>query len=76
MASSNYVGSVGSGDPSSLYPWIIDDDDGPPGRDNGNGIFFRNNVITMAQITDGSSQTFLAGEQSEPVPRELDGGRH
>ena len=30
VASSNYVGSVGSGDPSSLYPWIIDADDGPP----------------------------------------------
>ncbi len=40
VASSNYVGSVGSGDPSSLYPWIIDSDDGPPGRDNGNGLFY------------------------------------
>ena len=42
VTSSNYVGSVGTGDPSSLYPYIIDDDNGPPGRDNGNGLFFRN----------------------------------
>jgi prepilin-type N-terminal cleavage/methylation domain-containing protein/prepilin-type processing-associated H-X9-DG protein len=69
VASSNYVGSVGSGDPSSLYPWIIDSDDGPPGRDNGNGIYFRNNVITIAQILDGTSQTFLAGERSQNLSR-------
>ena len=60
---------MGSGDPSSLYPWIIDADDGPPGRDNGNGIYFRNNVITIAQILDGTSQTFLAGERSQNLSR-------
>ena len=69
VASSNYVGSVGSGDPSSLYPYIIDDDDGPPGRDNGNGIFFRNASITIAQVLDGTSQTFLAGERSQNLSR-------
>jgi prepilin-type N-terminal cleavage/methylation domain-containing protein/prepilin-type processing-associated H-X9-DG protein len=69
VASSNYVGSVGSGDPSSLYPYIIDADDGPPGRDNGNGIFFRNHVITIAQVTDGTSQTFLCGERSQNLSR-------
>ena len=69
VASSNYVGSVGSGDPSSLYPWIIDDDDGPPGRDNGNGLFFRNKSIRIAQITDGTSQTFAAGERSQNLSR-------
>jgi prepilin-type N-terminal cleavage/methylation domain-containing protein/prepilin-type processing-associated H-X9-DG protein len=69
VASSNYVGSVGSGDPSSLYPWIINSDNGPPGRDNGNGIFFRNHVITIAQITDGTSQTFLNGERSQNLSR-------
>ncbi|HZW30512.1 MAG TPA: DUF1559 domain-containing protein [Isosphaeraceae bacterium] len=69
VASSNYVGSVGSGDPSSLYPYIIDADDGPPGRDNGNGIFFRNHSITIAQITDGTSQTFLNGERSQNLSR-------
>jgi prepilin-type N-terminal cleavage/methylation domain-containing protein len=53
VASSNYVGSVGSGDPSSLYPWIIYADDGPPGRDNGNGLYCRNHSVTIAQITDG-----------------------
>jgi prepilin-type N-terminal cleavage/methylation domain-containing protein/prepilin-type processing-associated H-X9-DG protein len=69
VASSNYVGSVGSGDPSSLYPWIIDADDGPPGRDNGNGLFYRNHSITIAQITDGTSQTFAAGEKSQNLSR-------
>ena len=69
VASSNYVGSVGSGDPSSLYPYIIDDDDGPPGRDNGNGIFFRNARSRIAQILDGTSQTFLVGERSQNLSR-------
>jgi prepilin-type processing-associated H-X9-DG protein len=69
VASSNYVGSVGSGDPSSLYPYIIDDDDGPPGRDNGNGLFYRNHSVTIAQITDGTSQTFAAGERSQNLSR-------
>ena len=69
VASSNYVGSVGSGDPSSLYPYIIDDDNGPPGRDNGNGIFFRNHSITIAQVTDGTSLTFLCGERSQNLSR-------
>jgi prepilin-type N-terminal cleavage/methylation domain-containing protein/prepilin-type processing-associated H-X9-DG protein len=69
LASSNYVGSVGSGDPSSLYPYIIDDDNAPPGRDNGNGIFFRNASVTIAQVLDGTSQTFLAGERSQNLSR-------
>jgi prepilin-type N-terminal cleavage/methylation domain-containing protein/prepilin-type processing-associated H-X9-DG protein len=69
VASSDYVGSVGSGDPSSLYPYIIDDDDGPPGRDNGNGLFFRNRSVPIAQIIDGTSQTFAAGERSQNCSR-------
>jgi prepilin-type N-terminal cleavage/methylation domain-containing protein/prepilin-type processing-associated H-X9-DG protein len=69
VASSNYPGSVGSGDPSSLYPFIIDDDDGPPGRDNGNGIFFRNRSVNLATITDGTSQTFMVGERSQNLAR-------
>jgi prepilin-type N-terminal cleavage/methylation domain-containing protein/prepilin-type processing-associated H-X9-DG protein len=69
VASSNYVGAVGTGDPSSLYPWIIDSDNGPPGRDNGNGLFFRNHSVTIAQITDGTSQTFAVGERSQNLSR-------
>jgi prepilin-type N-terminal cleavage/methylation domain-containing protein/prepilin-type processing-associated H-X9-DG protein len=69
VASSNYVGSFGKGDPSSLCPYIIDADNGPPGRDNGDGIFFRNNVITIAQVLDGTSQTFVAGERSQNLSR-------
>jgi prepilin-type N-terminal cleavage/methylation domain-containing protein/prepilin-type processing-associated H-X9-DG protein len=69
VASSNYVGSVGSGDPSSLYPWIIDADDGPPGRDNGNGLFYRNHSVNIALVRDGTSQTFAAGERSQNLSR-------
>ena len=69
VAASNYVGSVGSGDPSSLYPYIIDDDDGPPGRDNGDGIFFRNRTVSIAEILDGTSQTFAVGERSQNLSR-------
>ena len=69
VTSSNYVGSVGTGDPSSLYPYIIDDDNTPPGRDNGNGLFFRNRSIKIANITDGTSQTFAVGERSQNLSR-------
>jgi prepilin-type processing-associated H-X9-DG protein/prepilin-type N-terminal cleavage/methylation domain-containing protein len=69
VSSSNYVGSVGTGDPSSLYPYLIDADDPPPGRDNGNGIFFRNRSVGIAQVLDGTSQTFLVGERSQNLSR-------
>jgi prepilin-type N-terminal cleavage/methylation domain-containing protein/prepilin-type processing-associated H-X9-DG protein len=69
VASSNYVGAVGTGDPSSLYPYFNDPGDPPPGRDNGNGLFFRNHSITIAQITDGTNQTFAVGERSQNLSR-------
>ena len=69
VASSNYLGSVGTGDASSLYPYINDPDNTPPGRDNGNGLFFRNHSINIAQITDGTSQTFAVGERSQNLSR-------
>ena len=69
VASSNYVGSFGTGDPSSLYPFVVNDDNGPPGRDNGNGAFFRNNSLRLAQVLDGTSQTFVVGERSQNLSR-------
>jgi prepilin-type N-terminal cleavage/methylation domain-containing protein/prepilin-type processing-associated H-X9-DG protein len=69
VAESHYVGSVGTGDPSSLYPWINDADNKPPGRDNANGLFFRNRSVGFAEITDGLSQTFAVGERSENLSR-------
>jgi prepilin-type N-terminal cleavage/methylation domain-containing protein/prepilin-type processing-associated H-X9-DG protein len=69
VAASNYVGSFGKGDPSSLYPYIVDADNGPPGRDNGEGLFFRNNSVNIAQILDGTSQTFAVGERSQNLSR-------
>jgi prepilin-type N-terminal cleavage/methylation domain-containing protein/prepilin-type processing-associated H-X9-DG protein len=63
VASSSYVGCFGKSDPSSLYPYSPTDD--RPGRDSAEGIFFRNRSITIAAITDGTSQTLAAGEKSQ-----------
>ncbi len=67
VASSNYVGCFGTSDPSSLYPYNSTDD--PPGRDNAEGLFFRNKSITIAQILDGTSSTLAVGEKSQNLAR-------
>ena len=67
VASSNYVGCFGKGDVSSLYPFSPTDS--PPGRDNGEGLFMRNKSITIAQITDGTSNTLAVGEKSQNLAR-------
>jgi prepilin-type N-terminal cleavage/methylation domain-containing protein/prepilin-type processing-associated H-X9-DG protein len=67
VASSNYVGCFGKGDPSSLFPYSPTD--GPPGRDNGEGLFIRNRSIRIAAITDGTSQTLAVGEKSQNLAR-------
>jgi prepilin-type N-terminal cleavage/methylation domain-containing protein/prepilin-type processing-associated H-X9-DG protein len=67
VASSNYVGCVGKSDPSSLYPYSPTDS--PPGRDNAEGLFFRNRSIRIAEITDGTSQTLAIGEKSQNLAR-------
>jgi prepilin-type N-terminal cleavage/methylation domain-containing protein/prepilin-type processing-associated H-X9-DG protein len=63
VASSSYVGCFGRSDPSSLYPYSPTDT--PPGRDNAEGLFYRNRSVTIAAITDGTSQTLAAGEKSQ-----------
>jgi prepilin-type processing-associated H-X9-DG protein/prepilin-type N-terminal cleavage/methylation domain-containing protein len=67
VASSNYVGCFGKGDPSSLYPYSPTDN--PPGRDNGEGLFIRNRSIQIAAIIDGTSQTLAVGEKSQNLAR-------
>jgi prepilin-type processing-associated H-X9-DG protein len=67
VASSSYVGCFGKGDVSSLYPYSPTDS--PPGRDNGEGLFIRNKSITIAEITDGTSNTLAAGEKSQNLAR-------
>jgi prepilin-type N-terminal cleavage/methylation domain-containing protein/prepilin-type processing-associated H-X9-DG protein len=48
VASSNYVGMYGIGEP------------GP----DGNGVFFRNSAIALRDMTDGTVQTLFVGERS------------
>jgi prepilin-type N-terminal cleavage/methylation domain-containing protein/prepilin-type processing-associated H-X9-DG protein len=47
VASANYVGVFGTTEPGV----------------DGNGTFFRNSAVGLADITDGSSQTIVAGER-------------
>jgi prepilin-type N-terminal cleavage/methylation domain-containing protein/prepilin-type processing-associated H-X9-DG protein len=63
VAATNYVGCFGKGDPSSLFPYSPTD--GPPGRDNGEGLFFRNSRVRIADVTDGTSNTLAVGEKSQ-----------
>jgi prepilin-type N-terminal cleavage/methylation domain-containing protein/prepilin-type processing-associated H-X9-DG protein len=58
VASSNYPGCFGTGDPSDI-----------PGRDRGNGLFFRNRSVRIAEITDGTSMTLMVGERSQNLSR-------
>ncbi len=52
----NYVGMFGTGEVCA--------GSGQPGGRRPNGLFFRNSATTIAQITDGTSQTIAVGERS------------
>ena len=54
VASSDYVGCFGKSDVSDI-----------PGRDFGEGLFFRNRSVRIAEVVDGTSQTLAAGEKSQ-----------
>ena len=58
VASSDYVGCFGIGDVSDI-----------PGRDRGEGMFFRNRSVRIAEIVDGTSQTIAVGEKSQNLAR-------
>ena len=58
VASSDYVGCFGKGDVSDI-----------PGRDSGEGLFFRNRSIRIAEVLDGTSQTIAVGEKSQNLAR-------
>jgi prepilin-type N-terminal cleavage/methylation domain-containing protein len=63
-STSNYVGSKGiinSTCPSkSTNPWVPDQ-----ARCNNNGIFFGDSEVSIKNITDGTSKTFLVGERDK-----------
>jgi prepilin-type processing-associated H-X9-DG protein len=54
LAAGNYVGSAGQFEPEEF-----------PGTNN--GLFFRNSGIGLRDVTDGTSQTLMAGERSRNV---------
>ena len=58
VASSSYPACFGTGDPSDI-----------PGRDHGNGLFFRNSSVRISDILDGTSQTLAVGERSQNLSR-------
>ena len=58
VASSDYVGCFGTGDVSDI-----------PGRDFGEGLFFRNRSVRIAEIIDGTSQTIAVGEKAQNLAR-------
>jgi prepilin-type N-terminal cleavage/methylation domain-containing protein/prepilin-type processing-associated H-X9-DG protein len=55
-ATANYIGSRGFID-AGCQPGTI------PGRCLSNGVFFGNSEVSIKQITDGTSKTFLIGER-------------
>lgn len=54
LAHANYVGVFGTNE--------IEE-----GPSLGNGVFFRNSRVRLADITDGTSTTFIAGERSSEI---------
>jgi prepilin-type N-terminal cleavage/methylation domain-containing protein/prepilin-type processing-associated H-X9-DG protein len=58
VGASNYVGSFGLGDPMDI-----------PGRDFGEGLFFRNRPVGLRDVRDGASQTLAVGERSHNLSR-------
>ncbi len=64
LAAGQYVGNEGQFD---VDDYRQDDFDGPLNFPEENGVLFRNSVIAINDITDGTSSTFMVGERSRNV---------
>jgi prepilin-type N-terminal cleavage/methylation domain-containing protein/prepilin-type processing-associated H-X9-DG protein len=63
LASASYAGVAGSGSSRGATDGFFGDNSGLCGVVNSDGIFFPGSRVTLRQITDGLSNTFLAGER-------------
>ncbi len=64
LAAGQYVGNEGAYDYDDFRR---DDFDGPLGCPGNNGVLFRDSVVAINDITDGTSTTILVGERSRNV---------
>jgi prepilin-type N-terminal cleavage/methylation domain-containing protein/prepilin-type processing-associated H-X9-DG protein len=63
LASTSYAGVAGSGSSRGAGDSFYGDNNGLCGVVNVDGLFFPGSRVTLKQVTDGLSNTFLAGER-------------
>jgi prepilin-type N-terminal cleavage/methylation domain-containing protein/prepilin-type processing-associated H-X9-DG protein len=64
---SSYTGNMGSALTTGSYTISVCCDTSGSGLGSINGVLFRGSMVTMVGITDGTSNTWIVGEQSDHV---------